>query len=126
MADHTQATTDDESTTEPPTGDAVRKRFYLITRDDQDPDRVGQIEITSGEYVGAEKNTETSHDMTVVDSGESFARSVVSLGYHDFESKKAYMNHDGLIVRKKLLEVDEEYLEKAGIDRDAVKERVDS
>lgn len=105
---------------------SVRKFLYLITGNEKDPDQVGQIEITSKRYVDAEKNEETSHDMTVIDTGDSFVKSVVGLGYHDFENEAEYRDHDGTIVRRKLLEVDEEYLEKAGIDRDAVKERVEA
>lgn len=105
---------------------SVRKYMYLITENEKNPDDVGKIEIASNPRHGTTKNEETTQEMQIVDTGERYDMAVVSLGYHDFENEAAYRDHDGTIVRRKLLDVDDRHLEKAGIDPESVREKVEA
>lgn len=105
---------------------SVRKYMYLITASEKDPDDVGKVEVSSKPRHGAEKNVERTNSMLVVDSGERYDVSIVGLGYYDFENDAAYREHGGEIVRQKLLEIDDQYLETVGIDPDDVREQVEA
>jgi hypothetical protein len=102
---------------------ATRRYFSLITEHEND-DRVGLIEITDKRPSRREKNAETPFHKIDEDAGDFYiAGKRVSMGYHDFESEEQYEDEDHLtgVVERKLAEIDDEHLEKAGHDPEEVR-----
>jgi hypothetical protein len=99
---------------------SVRKHLYLITEHEQE-DRIGGVSIMDNRMSRPEKNQEGP--VTVFDEDEGDFREVgakVHLGYADFESEDVYEDRIGDVIREKLAEVDQRWLEKAGLDPDEV------
>jgi len=93
----------------------MRKHFYLVT-EARDEDRVGGVEATDSRYVNAEKNVETVLHMRNRETGDTWDRKVVSLGYHDFEDEDDYQENSFGVIKQKLGEIDASHLEKAGLE----------
>lgn len=96
----------------------MRKHIYLIT-EHEDDNRHGLIEITDSRLSGSSKDEETP--IRVRDEEEQGFPIVgkrVSCGYVDFESEEEYEDDDTLDaeVKRKLGEIDESHLKKAGHD----------
>lgn len=92
----------------------MRKHFYLVT-EHRDEERVGLIEIKDSQHRNSSKNEETivyKYDQL---NDERYSVKVVSMGYQDFEDYDEYADTVGDVVDKKLKELDESHLEKAGI-----------
>ncbi|WP_395166316.1 hypothetical protein [Natrinema pallidum] len=100
----------------------MRKYLYLIT-EHPDEDKVGQVITTdSPKPTAAEKNVEGVCQNRDLDSGETWSFIEVGLGYADFSDESDYLENGLEVIQKKLGEIDEEYLEKAGIDLEEVNE----
>jgi len=101
---------------------SVRKHFYLVTEHD-DEKRVGGISIMDTRMSKPVKNEEAP-TYVLDDDEEGFVEvgKKVGMGYHDFESKEAYEDSErcGEVVKQKLADIDEQWLEKAGMDPDEV------
>jgi hypothetical protein len=98
----------------------VRKHFYLITEHEKD-DRVGGVSIMNSQLSRPLKNQEGP--VTVLDDEIEDFREVgkqVGLGYYDFEHESRYEDNDHLVsvMKKKLAEIDEHWLRKAGLEPD--------
>jgi len=95
--------------------DTMRKYLYLIT-EHEEPERIGKCKITDRPFTTVEKDSEGP--LTVFSPEENFidVGKVVGLGYADFESESAFEEQVGDVIRKKMLEVDEQWLEKAGVE----------
>jgi len=92
-----------------------RQHLYLITSHPNEK-YVGLVESREKPYVVAEKNAERRVDKRDLESGEGFTMKVVGLGYHDFESKDPDPDHFSRVSKQKLAEIDDEILEKAGVE----------
>ena len=98
----------------------MRKHFYLIT-EHEDDERVGLIGIADKQYSRVRKNEESP--IHVLDEDEAEIRTVgkrVGMGYVDFEDEDDYDDRIGEVTRRKLGEIDEEWLEKAGHEPEEV------
>jgi len=93
----------------------MRKYLYLITEHPNE-DRVGQLEIQDRRHEVAEKNKEVAVQKMGLDSGDRWTYKVVGLGYIDFESEEDYQENIVDEYPKKLAEIDEKYIELAGLD----------
>lgn len=93
----------------------MRKHFYLIT-DSPEEEFIGKVETTERPKPAAEKNRETRVDKRNLETNESYVEMVVYLGYADFESEDEYEENALEVMREKLTEIDENHLEKAGVD----------
>jgi len=112
----TDATTDDGDSS------TVRKHFYLIT-DHENEDRIGGVSVMDSRLSRPEKNTEGP--ITVLDEEQKDFRRVgsqVGLGYHDFVSESAYDNNEHVsdVMKRKLDDIDEKWLHKAGLDPEEI------
>ena len=97
----------------------MRRWLYLIT-EDRNERIVGNIEEREVRYPGAQKNTETYIQMRNLDEGdndfgETWDRMVVSLGYEDFDDEADKDDRMLGEMRSRVLDIDEQYREKAGI-----------
>lgn len=102
--------------------ETVRKHLYLIT-DHEDEDRVGGVSFMDSQMSRPLKNEEGP--ITVLDEDKEGFREVgkkVGMGYHDFESEAAYEDNDRVaaVIKEKLAEIDETWIQKAGHDPDEV------
>jgi hypothetical protein len=98
----------------------MRRHFYLITGNGRNEDRVGGVSIDSTRRPRAKKNEERVSDKRDLDTGETWEEWYVSLGYYDFEDEDDYEENGWDVVQEKLAEIDEEHLEKAGLDPEEV------
>jgi len=95
----------------------VRRHLYLIT-DHPTEDYIGKVEAREAPYQRAEKNVERPVDKLNIDTGERCEVSIVGLGYHDFADRDDYDERFKPVVDRKLREVDQQHLDKAGIEVD--------
>jgi len=95
----------------------MRKHLALVTGHD-DPDMVGMVKITDTQIARVEKNKERPVDTLNVETNERGSYKAVGLGYHDFGSESDYKERIQEVVETKLSEIDNEHLEKAGVDVD--------
>lgn len=94
----------------------MRKYLYLITEHEHE-DRVGCASILDQPLSRPEKNQEGP--LTVFDRDAEDYRDVgkqVGLGYADFDSEEDYNERISAVLKRKLGEVDAEWLEKAGLE----------
>lgn len=95
---------------------ATRKHLYLITEHEEE-DRVGGVSFTDTRLSRARKNQETpihqldDDERDIVQVGKH-----VALGYVDFESEADYEENAVDAMKRKLNEVDEKWIDKAGLD----------
>ncbi|MFD1527316.1 hypothetical protein [Halolamina salina] len=92
-----------------------RLHLYLVTSHPKE-EYVGLVESREQPYAVAEKNVERRVDKRNVETNEGFVMKVVGLGYHDFESSDPDPDHFSRVTKRKLAEIDDEYLEQAGVD----------
>jgi len=102
--------------------ESVRKYMYLVT-EHEDDERVGGVSFMDSQMSRPLKNEEGP--ITVLDDdkeGFSDVGKKVGMGYHDFESQEAYEDNDNCIavMKEKLAEIDEKWLQKAGLEPDEV------
>lgn len=94
---------------------ATRKHLYLVT-EHEDEDRVGGVSFTDTRLSRARKNEETPiHKLDddardIVEVGKQ-----VALGYVDFESEEDYEENAVEAMKRKLNEIDERWIDKAGL-----------
>lgn len=93
----------------------MRKHLYLITEHDN-PDLVGNVEISDKPLAMPEKNIEMPSNTRNIETGERTKRMMVGLGHHDFEDEGDYQDRVHEVVVAKLEEVDREHIDKAGIE----------
>lgn len=99
---------------------ATRKHFYLVT-EHEDSDQVGRVSIGDSRLANGSKNEETAIHTFDEDTGDfEILGKRVSMGYIDFESEDDYEENIGDAVRRKLGEIDERHLHKAGLDPNEV------
>ena len=94
----------------------MRKHLLLITEEPKNPELVGNVSFADRRSSHAKKNAERASLMRDTKNGERWERKVVGLGYVDFEDEDDYRSRAGEAARRKLREIDDEHLEKAGID----------
>ncbi|QIO25495.1 hypothetical protein [Haloarcula sp. JP-L23] len=93
----------------------MRKHFYLVTEDD-DPEHVGAIMTTDTRRTRPLKNEEAATHTFNEDDGDFEEHGkLVGLGYADFEDEDDLDERIGDVIKEKLSEVDDEWLEKAGV-----------
>lgn len=99
---------------------AVRKHLYLIT-ENEDEEIVGSVKELETPLATGEKNVETK-SQTYEDGQFWTVGKHVGLGYVDFATEEEYQDeiHDEII--RKLGEIDQKWLKKAGLDPDEVLE----
>jgi hypothetical protein len=101
---------------------ATRKHFSLIT-EHEDDDRVGLIEISDSRPSRGEKNAETPFHKLDEEAGDFYiAGKRVSMGYVDFESEEEFEDDEKVkaAIERKLAQIDDRHLEKAGHDPEEV------
>jgi len=94
----------------------MRKHLELITEEPKNPHHIGNVELTDSRTPRVKKNVETVHDMRNIETDETWERKVVGMGYVDFDDQDHYESSCGEEVERKLAEIDEKHLEKAGIE----------
>lgn len=88
----------------------MRKYLYLIT-DHPNQDIIGQVEITDKPKMRVKKNKEVSVGLRNLESGEKQGKkSIIGLGYEDFDSKDDYENSVSEVVENKLEDIDDNFL----------------
>jgi hypothetical protein len=93
----------------------VRKHFYLVTEDD-DPERVGAIMTTDSRRTRPNKNEEAPTHRIDEDAGDIEERGkLVGMGYEDFEDEDDLDARIEGVIKNKLGDIDDEWLEKAGV-----------
>jgi len=92
-----------------------RKHLYLITSY-PDEKYEGLVESRDKPYALAAKNEERPIEKRNLDANEGFTMKVVGLGYHDFEFADPDPDHVSRISKRKLAEIDDRWLQAAGID----------
>lgn len=93
----------------------MRKHFYLVTEDD-DPERVGAIMERDSRRTRPNKNEEAPAHRIDEDAGEIEERGkLVGLGYEDFDDEDDLEARIEGVVKDKLSDIDDEWLEKAGV-----------
>lgn len=117
MSQDNSATDAGESAGTPADG-TVRKHFYLVT-EHEEKDRVGGVSIMDSRMQRPLKNEEGP--ITVLDEdkeGFSHIGKQVGMGYYDFESEDEYEDNDRCVevMKQKLAEIGEKWIEKAGLD----------
>lgn len=99
---------------------ATRKHLYLIT-EHEDEERVGGVSFADKRLSRSSKNEETPIHKFDEEAGDFVvAGKRVSLGYVDFEDEEDYEENALEAMTRKLAEIDEEHLEKAGLDPNEV------
>lgn len=96
----------------------MRKHLKLITEDEKEEDLVGNVVFTESQSPTVEKNVERMQRMRNWETDETWGRWVVGMGYVDFEDEDDYDDRIGEAADRKLREIDERHLEKAGVDLD--------
>ena len=98
----------------------MRKYLYLIT-EHPDDDMVGKVVITDKpKLTGAQKNKEGVCQKRNLDTGETWQYQEVGLGYADFDDEEDYEERISDVIDEKFDEIDDEHLEKAGIELEGV------
>lgn len=97
----------------------MRKYLSLIT-EHPDESNVGRIESADKPLASVEKNEERPVQRREVDTdagelGEAWTEQHVGLGYVDFEGEEDYQENFADVAIRKLNEIDEEHIEKAGL-----------
>lgn len=92
---------------------AVRKHIYLIT-EHRDEEKVGLFKITDTRLQDARKNEERRTKALDRENEAFFDYKVVGLGYVDFDNEEDYKENAVDEIERKMAEIDEEHLEKAG------------
>jgi len=95
----------------------VRKHLSLIT-EHPDEEKVGNVEASERQKDRVTKNSEGVVDYRNVKTGKAWEEMHVGLGYHDFESEQEYNDNERFVevVSEKLAQIDDEHLEKAGLN----------
>lgn len=101
---------------------SCRKHLYFVT-EHEDEDLVGSVSIMDSPMSRPLKNEEGP--IHVLDEEREGFRKVgkkVGMGYYDFESQEAYEDNDRCaeVMKQKLAEINEDWLEKAGLDPEEV------
>jgi len=95
---------------------SMRKYLYLITEHEEE-ERVGLCNVTDRPFTDAEKNSEGTLSVFNRETGDfRDVGKLVGLGYADFDSESTYESEIGDVIDRKLSEVDEGWLEKAGLE----------
>ena len=98
----------------------MRKYLYLIT-EHPDEDVIGKIEAADSPHLGATKNEEIVYTLRNTVSGEvTGEKGVVSIGYADFEDEEEYEQQWPEVIKRKLREIDQSHLEKAGVNLETI------
>jgi len=95
----------------------MRKYLSLIT-EHPDESNVGRIESADKPLVSVEKNEECPVQRREVDGeelGDAWTEKHVGLGYVDFEDEEDYEENFADVAIRKLNEIDEKHIEKAGL-----------
>jgi hypothetical protein len=94
----------------------MRKYLYLVT-EHEESDLVGTMQIVDKRFELPEKNEEGPY--TVFDHGKQEFRDLgkkVGCGYADFADEEDYENRIGDVIQKKIREIDQKWLNKAGVE----------
>lgn len=97
----------------------MRKHFALVT-DHDDPDMVGLVKITDSQLPNVLKNEERVCQTLNVDALENGQMDrgeyrAVGMGYADFEDENDYRDRVPDVIGRKVEELDDAHLEKAGV-----------
>ena len=93
----------------------MRKHFYLVTEDDN-PERVGAIMTTDSRRTKPTKNEEAPVHTFDEDNGDFEERGkLVGMGYADFDDEDDLETRIETVIKRKLNEIDDEWVEKAGV-----------
>ncbi len=98
----------------------MRKHLYLVVENEEHPEREGGVSVLNTRATPSSKNEQTIHHMRNFETGETWTKTMVSLGYEDFEDEEDYEERLGEVTKRKLAEIDERHLEDAGLDPDEV------
>ena len=96
----------------------MRKHLYLITEHDKEG-RVGCVKMSDKRMSRPTKNEEGPiHKLDKAEKDFKIVGKQVGLGYYDFESQAQYDDNEFVadVMQDKLGEIDDEWLEKAGVD----------
>ena len=96
----------------------MRKHLSLIIEHD-DEERVGGVSFYETRKAGLSKNDPTPIQKYDEEAGDFYvAGKEVSLGYVDFEDEQQYQDNEYVAgeIRRKLREVDREWVERAGVE----------
>lgn len=94
-----------------------RKHLYLVT-DHPDEETIGRVEFAPKQHLNVEKNEEGTIHIRNVETDESYEYQCVGMGFHDFESEEQADDPDAAleVIQEKMDDLDEEWLEKAGVE----------
>ncbi|RDZ61410.1 hypothetical protein C5B90_19255 [Haloferax sp. Atlit-12N] len=98
----------------------MRKHFYLVVESEKNPDREGGVSIYENQQRPSSKNEQTVHQMRNLETNETWTKTMVSLGYVDFEDEDDYEERAHEKMLEKLAEIDESHLRDAGLDPEEV------
>jgi len=96
----------------------MRKHLYLITEHENE-DRVGCVKMSDKRFDRVSKNEEGPIQKFDKDAKDfKTVGKQVGVGYYDFESQAQYDDNEFVadVMQEKLGEIDDEWLEKAGVD----------
>lgn len=97
----------------------MRKHLKLITDDEREDEVIGNTVFTDSQSPTVEKNVERvqfMRDWSDGNPGETWDRWVVGMGYVDFDDEDDYEARAADEMQRKLGEIDDEHLRKAGIE----------
>lgn len=103
----------------------VRKHLYLVVESSRDSDIVGCVEHRDTRREKSSKNEQTVHHGRDVETLCEWERTLVSMGYHDFDNEDQFERQIDDIIKQKLSEIDERHLRDAGLNPDDVLDDVD-
>lgn len=92
----------------------MRKYLALITDDEDDGELVGRVETRESPFT-ATKNEEVAVQQRNLETGETWQRRYVGLGYIDTKTELSPQEWIS-VLNEKLVEIDEKYLDKAGVE----------
>lgn len=92
----------------------MRKHFALVT-EHPDPDVVGLVKITDSQLPNVLKNVERVCHTLNLDTEERGEYQAVGMGYADFEDENDYRVRVPDVIGRKVEELDDAHLEKAGV-----------
>lgn len=98
----------------------MRKHLYLVVENEERPEREGGVQIFDSRLTPSSKNEQTVHHMRNMETGETWEKTLVSMGYVDFDDEDEYEEQIGDAVKRKLTEIDERHLHDAGVDPEDV------
>jgi len=94
----------------------MRKHLFLVVEEEKRPEKEGGVSIYDSRPHPSSKNEQTIHHMRNFETGEEWTKTMVSMGYVDFEDEEDYQNRIDEACRRKLGEIDEQHLTDAGLD----------